>query len=212
MPVIALANQKGGSSKSTTSVHLAYWLQQQGKDVALIDADAQCSSSLWLERMESSIPVHVLSGSDELLEQIPGISDEHAYVVVDGPAGLSESTRAILFRADFALVPCQPTGLDLRSAADAFRVVRQAQSVRNGPPNAYAFIARAVKGTRLKQEAISLLNKTGVPNLQTAIHQRQVVADCFGQGATVWDMPGKSALDAAKEYDSLFSEVMGVLP
>ena len=212
MPVIALANQKGGSSKSTTSVHFAYWLLQQGKEVALIDADAQRSSSLWMERMESPITVHVLSSSDELLEKIPEISAEHAYVVVDGPAGLSEATRAILFRADFALVPCQPTGLDLRSAADAFRVVHQAQSVRNGPPIAYAFISRAVKGTRLKQEAISLLNKTGVPSLQTAIHQRQVVADCFGQSATDWDMTGKSAVEAASEYENLFREVMEELP
>ena len=62
--------------------------------------------------------------------------------------------RAILFRADLAVIPCQPSGVDLRSAADAVKLVKQALSVRNGPPEALVFLSRAVKGTKLKDEAI----------------------------------------------------------
>ncbi|MHC5614248.1 MAG: P-loop NTPase family protein [Nostoc sp.] len=75
-----------------------------------------------------------------------------------GQAGLSEPSRAILFRADLAVVPCQPTGLDLQSASDAVRLIRQAQSVRGGAPQAAIFISRAVKGTKLLGEAIALLS------------------------------------------------------
>lgn len=211
MPIIALANQKGGCSKSTTSVHFVHWLQKTGRDVALVDADAQRSSSLWLEEMESAIPFYVLAGSDELLEQVPDIAANHDYVVIDGPAGLAEPTRAILLLCDFALLPCQPTAVDLRSAVDAIRLVRQAQKIRNGSPKTYAFLARAVKGTRLKEEAVEALSEMGVPSLETPIHQRQVVADCFGQGATVWDMPGRPAAESAKEFEALFKEAMEVL-
>lgn len=212
MPVLAVINQKGGCAKSTTSVHLARWLQSKGEDVALVDADAQRSSSIWLSSMDSPTNIHVLQSPDEILEQLPGIAADHTYVIVDGPAGLSEATRAILLRADFALIPCQPTGVDLRSAADAIRLLRQAQSVRGGAPAAAVFLTRAVKGTRLKDEAIALLSKTEVPILKSVIHQKQVVADTFGQQATVWEMAGKSATESADEFTSLFTEVMELLP
>ena len=140
------------------------------------------------------------------------MSTQCDYLVVDGPAGLSESTRAILFRTDLAVVPTQPTGVDLRSASDAIRLIRQAQSVRSGPPMAAVFLSRAVKGTKLKDEAIALLSKTGVPILKTVIHQKQVIADSFGQAAVVWDLAGQAAADSAKEFDGLFTEILGMVP
>lgn len=213
MPVISLINQKGGCSKSTTAVHLSYWLSSKGHSVQLIDADAQGSSSTWLESMEDNpIPVTVLRSPDELLEQIPELAAQCDYLVVDGPAGLAESSRAILFRTDLAVVPCQPTGLDLQSASDAVRLIKQAQSVRGGAPKAAVFISRAVKGTKLKDEAIALLSKTKeVTVLKTVIHQKQVIADTFGQAATIWGLSGRSAADSAKEYEKLFKEVIKML-
>lgn len=212
MPVISFVNQKGGCAKSTTSVHFAYWLNRNKKTVLLVDADAQGSSSIWLKSMEDPIEVEVVQSPDELLERIPEFASRCDFLVVDGPAGLSEATRAILFRADLAVVPCQPTGVDLRSASDAVRLIRQAQSVRSGPPAAAVYLSRAVKGTKLLEEAIALLAKTGVPVFKTIIYQRQIVADTFGQSATVWDLSGKPALEASKEFEALFKEILEMLP
>jgi chromosome partitioning protein len=213
MPVISFVNQKGGCAKSTTSVHFAYWLTRKKKRrVLLVDADAQGSSSIWLKSMEEPISVEVMQSADDLLEQLPGLAEKCDVLVVDGSAGLSETTRAILFRTDIAIVPCQPTGVDLRSASDAVRLIRQAQSVRSGVPKAAVFLSRAVKGTKLLDEAIALLSKTGVPVLKTIIYQRQIVADTFGQSATVWDLSGKPALEASKEFEALFKEVLEMLP
>lgn len=213
MTVIAVINQKGGCGKSTTSVHLAYWLSKKGKTTFVVDADAQQSSSIWLKAMESSIPFEVVQNPDNLLEKIPELNKEYDYLIVDGPASLSEVTRAVLFRSDLALVPCQPTGLDLRSASDSVRLIKQAQSVRNGPPQAAIFLSRAVKGTKLKEEAISLLGKLPETKLLKAvIHQKQVVADVSGQLTTVWNSPGRSATESAREFDHLFKEVFELLP
>ncbi|MBD2778632.1 AAA family ATPase [Iningainema tapete] len=213
MAVIAFINQKGGCGKSTSAVHFAYWLAKKSQKVSFVDADAQRSSSLWLESMESTIPVTVVQSPDDLLEQIPQLTLECDHLIVDGPAGLQESTRAILFRADLAIVPCQPTGLDLRSASDSVRLIKQAQSVRNGPPKAALFISRAVKGTKLLDEAIALLKQTKeVAMLNCVIHQRQIIADSSGQSATVWDLPGRSATESAREYEQLFKEILRILP
>jgi chromosome partitioning protein len=211
--VIGFLNQKGGCGKSTSAVHMSCWLTKKGHKVQLLDADAQRSSSIWLTSMEDNpIPATVLQSPDELLEQIPELAKQCDYLIVDGPAGLTESTRAILFRADLAVVPCQPTGLDLQSASDSVRLIKQAQSVRGGSPKAVIFISRAVKGTKLLDEAIALLGKTKeVSVLKTVIHNKQAIADTFGQAATIWDLSGRPATESAREYERLFKEIMGML-
>lgn len=196
------------------AVHFAYWLAFKKKNhVLLIDADAQRSSSLWLEAMEQQISYEVVQTPDDLLEVIPELVANYDQIVVDGPASLAEATRAILFRADLAVVPVKPTGVDLRSAKDAIRLIKQAQSVRGSLPVAAVFLSRAVKGTKLKEEAQALLGK--IPEatlLKTVIHQKQVIADTSGQSATVWEFPGHAASSSAREYERLFKEISGMSP
>ncbi len=213
MPIIALVNQKGGCSKSTTAVHLCYWLlAKTNKRVLLVDADAQRSSSTWVQSLEIDTQFKVMQSPDELLESLPELAENTDYVIVDGPAGLSEATRAILFRADLAIIPCQPTGVDLHSATDTVRLIRQAQSVRQGHPKGAMFISRAVKGTKLLDEALAFLQKISeITTLKSVICQKQVVADTFGQGATVWEMSGRPAKESAREYEALFKELLGLM-
>jgi chromosome partitioning protein len=207
--IVAVINQKGGTGKTCTAVHLAYWLSVlQKKSVRLIDADAQASSSEWLSSLPVSIPNLAITDPDKLAEQTPLLAKETEFTVIDGAGSISELTRVILYYANIALVPCQPTALDLHSSSSAVRLIRQAQGFRRDDLTAATFLSRAVPNTRLVDEVISVLGKVeGVALLKTVIHQRQAIADAFGQQSVVWSM-GASAKKAALEYSALFQETM----
>ncbi|MDZ7970432.1 MAG: AAA family ATPase [Nostoc sp. DedSLP03] len=212
MPIIAIINQKGGAGKSTVSVHLARWLQKQGKSVLLVDADAQCSSSKWLKRLEQVIPCQIIQAPDALLDELPKLNESYTWVIADGPAALSETTRALVLTADLAIIPCQPAGIDLESASDTVHLIQQAQRIRRGEPKAVMFVNRAVKGTKLKDEAVEVLQlMPNVTVLENVLHQRQIIADCYGQNSTIFDLPGSTAGIARREIEQLFKKSLEVL-
>lgn len=211
MPVIGICNQKGGSGKSSTAVHLARWLQSQSDSILVVDSDGQRTSSLWLNAISSPIPYEIIPEPHRLLERLPDLAGKYQWTIVDAPGTLAEASRAIVLWSDFVLIPCQPTGVDLASTSDTIRLIGQARAIRKGEPRAAIFLNRAIKGTRLKQEAFSVLK--AIPNidvLSEVIHQRQIIADAFGQSATVFDL-ADAAQDAQKEYGRLFNSMVQLL-
>lgn len=209
--LIAVLNQKGGVGKSTTAVHLARWLQLQGKAVHLADLDPQQTSSFWLQAADQfSIPYTVVpADADAALEQLPPLVEGVDVLVVDGPAGLSDPARAVMLLADVVLTPVQPAGADLRSAVDALRLVSQARRIRGGLPAAAVFLNRATKGSRLLAEAREVLTGLeGFRSLGQAITQRQCLSDCYGQATTVFEAGTGPPLEAAGEYGRLFAELL----
>ena len=56
MPVIVVANPKGGVGKSTVATNLAGWFARRGHAVMLGDVDPQQSSRRWLAVRPAALP------------------------------------------------------------------------------------------------------------------------------------------------------------
>src|ERR1700678_2298403 len=134
--IIVVANSKGGVGKSTLAVHLAAWLHEQGHSVTLADCDTQHSSSDWANEAIPEVKTVRLADPNEILDQLPTLGQKTDYVVADGPGSNTETSRALLLRADFAIVPCKASMLEVRALAQATNVLRQAQDIRDGHPTA----------------------------------------------------------------------------
>lgn len=201
------ANLKGGVGKTTIAVHFATWLREKGCSVAFVDADMQASSSQWIHEVAPDMPLFALQDPNDLLEQIPALKEQFDIVIADGPAGMAELSRAILLHAEVALILCGPSALDLRASSTAVRVIRQAQVIRKGPPEAVFIANKVQEHTKLSRELLFASETIGVPMANTPVHFRQVYADAPGQGKTVFSM-GYRAKDAVDELNILFDEVL----
>ena len=204
--IIAQTNSKGGVGKSTLAVHLVVWLKEQGRTVALVDADVQGSSSVWLREAEPQVEVVRLQTPDDVLDQIPRMLTQFDDIVIDGPAGLSEVTRAILLLADLACLPCGPSVLDLRAANDAIRVVRQVRQIRQGPPAVILVPNKLQVRYRLSMEFLETARSLEIPST-SGLHLRQAYADAAGQGTVVWRLNTRSGREATEEIQTLFREM-----
>lgn len=130
MPVIVIANPKGGSGKSTLSTNVAGYFASQGHSVMLGDADVQQSSKLWLNlRPDSVAPISTWElQADLVLTAKPPRGTTH--VVIDTPGGLGGwRFKEVVSRADKVMIPIMPSIFDMY-AAQAF--ITQLRDVTKG--------------------------------------------------------------------------------
>ncbi|MBX3396721.1 MAG: ParA family protein [Phycisphaerae bacterium] len=205
--IIVVANSKGGVGKSTLAVHLAAWLSEQGHRVTLADCDTQQSSSEWIRESRPDIKAVRLDNPDTILNELPNLAQEADYVVADGPGSQTETSRALLLRADLAIVPCKASMLEVRALAKATDVLRQAQDIRAGIPKAVIVLSMVGKTYRLTKDMKDAAAALSLPLASKALTLRQIYADAPGQGAVVWTM-GARAREAADEVDKLFREIL----
>lgn len=205
--IITIANNKGGVGKSTLAVHLAAWLTDQGHSVTLADCDTQQSSSVWIREAVPKVETVVLSSPSDILNELPALSREVDYVVADGPGSNTETSRALLLRADFAIVPCKASMLEVRALAQATQVLREAQDIRGGRPDAVIVLNMVGKNYRLTKDMKEAATTLKLPLAETHMILRQIYADAPGQASVAWQL-GARAREAAAEVNQLFNEIL----
>ncbi len=142
--VIVLGNEKGGSGKSTTAMHIIISLLQAGLTVSAIDLDGrQKSLARYIENRQIFTAKHglnLLIPSIDVLQDIDEVTDKAAFstvfdklstanvIVIDCPGRDSVLSREAHGYADTLITPMNDSFVDLDLLAtidpDTFKVIR----------------------------------------------------------------------------------------
>lgn len=117
MPVVVIANPKGGVGKTTLATHVAGYYANRGHAVMLGDADRQQSTRLWLDlRPPQARPIQSWQVTPDNLARVPkGVT----HAVLDTPAGLHGwRLNDTLKLADRVIVPLQASIFDIYATQD----------------------------------------------------------------------------------------------
>ena len=164
--IIAVGNLKGGVGKSTLAVNLACELAGAHR-VRLVDADAQATAAEWLAAGSLPIAGEALPLDDQRhagawIKRVT--AGEADLVVIDLPPHTGAATAAALILADLFVVPVAPSGLDLRAAAKALDMLREARAARgDGKPAALLVPSRVDRRTGAGREIEAALHEMGEP-------------------------------------------------
>jgi chromosome partitioning protein len=193
MPVIVVANPKGGVGKSTVATNLAGALARAGHAVMLGDVDRQQSARQWLALRPVALPT--IRSWDVARDQVVRPPRGTTHVVLDTPAGLhDQALDAVLKVADRVLVPLQPSLFDIQAShafVQALRARRRSVEI-------------AVVGNRVREHTLAaeqlrhFLDTQGVPVL-AMLRDTQLYVQLAARGATLWDVaPSRAERDLAQ--------------
>ena len=184
MPVIVVANPKGGVGKSTLATNIAGCLAAAGHKVMLGDVDRQQSARQWLALRPAQAPT--ISGWDVAADDIVRPPKGTTHVVLDTPAGLrGKRLEAVMRIADRMLIPPQPSLFDIQATHSFVQEVRQH---RRGAEIKLGLVGMRVREhTRANEQLHHYLATLPVPVVGW-LRDTQNYVQLAARGLTLWDV------------------------
>jgi chromosome partitioning protein len=195
MPVVVIANPKGGVGKSTLATNVAGYYASKGHAVMLGDVDRQQSARLWLGlRPPNARPIATWDASSDMIVKPPKGT---THVVLDTPAGLTGwRFNDVMKMATKIIVPLQPSVFDIfatRSFLDELAQNKNASHVQV-----------ALVGMRVDERTISsdklheFVDSLKLPVLGY-VRDTQNYVHLAARGLTLFDVaPGRVEKDLAQ--------------
>jgi chromosome partitioning protein len=205
MPVIAVVGNKGGTGKTTLSVNLSAGLAKAA-GIAILDADPQGSALQWRAIAEEAGGTPVYAAGPQIRDQAAELLQEYTYIVIDCPPSVhAPQTTAALEITDLALIPVQPSPMDLWASVHIEQAIDRARGA-NPVLHAMLVINQLETRTTLSRLVREALGEIPLPVAVTALRRRAIYRNSALKGRSVFDM-GHRGTDAAAEIDLLISEV-----
>lgn len=184
MPVIVIANPKGGVGKSTLSTNVAGLLASRGHAVMLGDVDRQQSSRQWLSLRPPACPP--ISGWDVGAEDVVRPPKGTTHVVLDTPAGLhGKRLDTVLKIADKVLVPLQPSLFDIQ-ATHAF--VQELREHKRADAISVGLVGMRVREHTISNEQLHHYLATLPVPVVGWLRDTQNYVHLAARGLTLWDV------------------------
>ena len=206
MPTIAVVGNKGGAGKTTLSVNVASALNLRDRTVVL-DADPQRPVLQWRAMREGESTLGVFDAVEGVEAAVEANRPVFSHLVVDCPPSVeAPQTRAALRLVDVALIPVQPSPLDIWATVHIEREVEDARQ-HNPGLQALLVINQLEPRTRLSRMMRQALAELSVPAAETAIRRRMAYRMSALEGRSVFEFGSRGA-DAGNEIQQLIEEVM----
>jgi chromosome partitioning protein len=184
MPVIVIANPKGGVGKSTLATNVAGYLASSGRAVMLGDVDKQQSAQQW----RAARPAHLapIQGWDVSAEKLVRPPKGVTHVVIDTPAAMQErSLEGVLRIAQKLLIPLQASLFDIQAThpfVQSLLKQRRASQLQIG-----LVAMRARENTKANEQLHNYLATLNVP-VVAWLRDTQNYVQLAARGLTLWDV------------------------
>ncbi len=204
--IITVAQQKGGSGKTTLSAHLSTVLAYSGLRVAILDCDPQGSLGEWFEAREqilgedeTGLTFRTASGWGARREA-RSMSADYDAVVIDTPPKTDTEARPAIEAASLVVVPVQPSPMDVWACGSTIALASKEKTP------ALLVLNRVPPRASITEEMAEALGEVDAPLAKTRIGNRVGFAGAMKQGLTIMDTD-KSGKGAA-EIEALRKEVV----
>ena len=207
--VISLANQKGGSGKTTISVNLAVLWSNSGYKVAIVDADNQKSLTDWYEARknyygEDDTGIELFTYNQSNFTQvIKDLKKKFDYVIIDSAPSITFDSIIIARSSNHIFVPVQPSPLDLLATIPFLDLINRERK------NSTIILNRVLPRARLTEAMILRLRYSGAKIARSKISSKVIYAETFNLGRGVIDISVVSP--APKEISKLGNEIIRIL-
>ena len=207
--VITIAQQKGGTGKTTLAVHLALaFIKYHNLKVAIIDTDPQGSLGKWfMIRSEIKIKNGDLTFKTASLwgaqYESKILKQTNDIVIIDTPPKIEADARPAIEASDLVLIPISPSPVDFWATEPIIEIAKRAKK------KVVIQINRANPRAKLMKKTYAYINDLGVKKTNTLIGHRQIFIASMGEGKTVIEKQRKGK--AAQEIEELSKEIYSTL-
>jgi chromosome partitioning protein len=182
MPVITVANPKGGAGKSTITLVLATTLAQQGASVVVLDCDPNRAIQGW-RGGSSKNPVIVDGDVNEsnITAKLDEYRKKFQFVFVDLEGTASRLMSRALARAQLVVIPIQASPTDAELAARAIRLIQEEeQAFEKTIPYRIMFTRTSPAiATKLEKQITSQLMASETPFFRNHLNERSAYKALF---------------------------------